>query len=64
VYRVGRLRRTELARVDGDAFVDAAAVPGRTYHYAVVLERADGTRAPASTVVEAALPSAAASDAR
>ncbi len=59
VYRVGRLRRTELARVDGDAFVDASAEPGRTYHYAVVLEREDGTRAPASAVVEAALPSAA-----
>jgi fibronectin type 3 domain-containing protein len=63
VYRVGRLRRTELARVDGDAFVDAAAVPGRTYHYAVVLERADGTRAPFSTVVEAALPDSAATPA-
>jgi fibronectin type 3 domain-containing protein len=52
VYRLGRLRRRELARVAEDRFVDADVESGRTYRYAVVLERDDGTRAPPSAVVE------------
>ena len=63
VYRVGRLRRTELARVEGAAYVDAAAEPGRTYRYSVILEREDGSQAPASAVVEATLPNVAAAPA-
>ncbi len=53
VYRLGLLRRRELARVAGGTFVDADVEPGHRYRYAVVLERPDGTRAPASTAVEA-----------
>lgn len=56
IYRVGGLRRVELARVDESRFVDDDVEPGQTYRYAVVLERPDGTRAPASSVVEAAVP--------
>lgn len=58
VYRMGLFRRQELARVEGRDFVDADVEPGRTYRYSVVLERPDGTRAPASSVVEAAIPAA------
>jgi fibronectin type 3 domain-containing protein len=53
VYRIGWLRRRELARVDGKRFVDAHVEAGRRYRYAIVLERADGSRAPASVPVEA-----------
>jgi fibronectin type 3 domain-containing protein len=63
VYRLGWLRRHELARVEGDAFVDPDVEPGHTYRYAVVLERADGTRAPTSAAVEAHAPASRAASA-
>lgn len=53
IYRLGWLRRRELARVDGEQFVDADVEAGRRYRYAIVLERPDGSRAPASAPVEA-----------
>lgn len=53
VYRIGWLRRRELAHVDGERFVDTDVEAGRRYRYAVVLERPDGSRAPASEPVEA-----------
>jgi fibronectin type 3 domain-containing protein len=56
IYRVDRLRQRELARVEGDRFVDAQVRSGRRYRYAVVLERADGSQAPPSDVVQVEVP--------
>jgi fibronectin type 3 domain-containing protein len=56
VLRSGLLRWHELARVSGDAHLDEDVEPGRSYRYQVVLERADGDRAPASKVLEVVMP--------
>jgi hypothetical protein len=56
VLRSGLLRWRELARVSGDAHLDEDVEPGRSYRYQVVLERADGDRAPASKVLEVVMP--------
>jgi hypothetical protein len=52
VFREGWLRRRELGRTGAREFVDADVEPGETYRYVVVLEAADGRRAPPSTPVE------------
>jgi fibronectin type 3 domain-containing protein len=56
VFVVGQLTRRELGFVTGASFVDATAKPGGSYRYTVVLERADGSLAPASTPVEIRVP--------
>jgi len=53
VYRLGWLGRQELARVEGDRFLDTDVEGGHTYRYVVELERDDGTRAPPSAPIEA-----------
>jgi len=53
VYRLGWLGRRELAKVEGDRFLDSDVEPGNTYRYVVELERDDGTRAPPSAPIEA-----------
>jgi fibronectin type 3 domain-containing protein len=55
VRRVGRFGRRELARVEADRFLDAGVQPGHA-RYEVVLERADGSLAPPSPVLELRIP--------
>lgn len=47
---------TELGVVSGNSFVHADVKPGGRYRYSVVLERADGRRAPESSAVEVRVP--------
>lgn len=49
-------RQKELGFVDGGRFVHSEVEPGRSYRYFVVLERADGTAAPPSSLVEVSVP--------
>ncbi len=56
IYRLRALGRRELARVRGDRYLDTEVIRGRVYRYSVVLERADGSLAPASVVADATLP--------
>jgi fibronectin type 3 domain-containing protein len=52
VYRLGLWGEKELAFVRDSHFLDTDVRPGRRYRYRVVLERANGARAPASTPIE------------
>jgi hypothetical protein len=52
VFREGWLRRREIGRTGAGELSDADVEPGGTYRYVVVLETADGRRAPPSTPVE------------
>jgi hypothetical protein len=63
VFRHGFAGASELAVVEGDSWVDAGVTPGKRYRYSVVLERADGTRAPPSSPVEIQVPEGAKSPA-
>ena len=51
-----RLRRSEIAFVDGSRYLDRDVEPGNHYRYTVVLERADSTQAPPSALVEVVVP--------
>ncbi len=52
----GLLRNRELAVVTEPSFVHGDVRPGRRYRYRVVLETADGRRAPVSELVEVRIP--------
>lgn len=56
VFRLGRMGEKELARVSGDRYLDTDVRPGRVYRYRIVLERAEGREAPASEILEVAVP--------
>jgi len=56
VLRTRWLTSQELAFVQSDSYVDGEAKPGVRYRYEVILERPDGSRAPASIPVEVELP--------
>jgi hypothetical protein len=56
VLRHGALRALELGFSEDGTWVDPDAEPGGRYRYSVVLERPDGSRAPASSPVEITFP--------
>ncbi len=58
IFREGWLRQRELGRTSHREFLDEAVEAGETYRYRVVLEGADGRRAPPSTPVEVRVPEA------
>ena len=59
VFRHGFMGASEVALVEGGSWTDKDATPGKRYRYSVVLERADGTRAPPSSPVEIQVPEGA-----
>ena len=56
VSRTTWLGSREIGRTADGRFVDDAVVPGRSYHYIVVLIRADGSEAPPSEPLEVHVP--------
>ena len=56
VSRTTWLGSREIGRTSDGRFVDDTVVPGRSYHYVVVLIRADGSEAPASEPLEVHVP--------
>jgi len=56
VSRTGWLGAREIGRTGDGRFVDAQVVPGRSYHYIVVLIRSDGSEAPPSEALEVHVP--------
>ena len=56
VFLEGVFNSRELAVVEGPRWVHSDVQPGKRYRYHVVLERADGTAAPPSRLVEVGVP--------
>ena len=56
VLRHGALRAVEVGFSADGAWIDRDARPGGRYRYSVVLERADGSRAPPSSPIEITVP--------
>jgi len=56
VSRTNWLGAREIGRTSDGRFVDAEVVPGRSYHYIVVLIRSDGSEAPPSEPLEVHVP--------
>src|SRR5262249_46572176 len=56
VFRHGLFGGSEVAVVEEGSWIDAQAEPGGRYRYSVILEHADGTKAPPSSPVEIQVP--------
>ena len=56
VFRHDLFSTSELGVAESGTWLDPDVEPGRRYRYSVVLERADGTRAPPSSPVEIQVP--------
>jgi len=56
IFSIGALGSSELGTASGTRFVHTGVEPGKRYRYRVVLEAADGQRAPESKVIQVEVP--------